>query len=306
MAWAAGVILLVSACAQTRLAVHAAKQISNQGGTPGAEATISPDGVPIGPGGVYKVGDPYKVAGRSYTPRVDPDYDETGVASWYGKDFDGLTTANGETFDMNALTAAHKTLPLPIYVRVTNLENGRTIVLRVNDRGPFARGRIIDVSRRAAQLLGFQGKGTARVRVRVVAPPTDGGFVAPKSRTPKERQVAIAVPIGVVETDPLAPPEGISEAPQRNEPTLQPWVSVATVQPTSMYVQAGAFESFATANRLSNKLSTGPRWRITSVVVRGRKLHRVRFGPLGTVEQADIVLAEAVRRGHPEARIVID
>lgn len=304
--WVVGLMLLVGACAQTRLAIHAAKQIGNRGGTPGAEATVSPDGVPIGPGGVYKVGDSYKVAGRTYTPRVDPDYNKTGIASWYGRDFNGLRTANGEIFDMNALTAAHKTLPLPSYVRVTNLENGRTLVVRVNDRGPFARGRIIDLSRRSAQLLGFRSQGTARVRVRVVAPPSDGGFVAAKAETPKRSRVAVAVPVGAVETDPLAPPDGVAAAPRRAAPALQPMVTLAAVQPTSLYVQAGAFESFANANRLSVKLSTGQRWRITSVVVRGRELYRVRYGPLETVEQADIVLARVIRKGHPEARIVID
>src|SRR5262245_12419431 len=102
--------------------------------------------------GVYKVGKPYQIAGSWYYPAVDYDYTETGIASWYGPDFHGKDTANGEAYDMNALTAAHRTLPMPSMVRVTNLENGRQIVLRVNDRGPFARSRIIDVSRRASQL----------------------------------------------------------------------------------------------------------------------------------------------------------
>lgn len=304
--WAVGLMLIVAACAQTRLAVHAAKQLGGGSGTPGAEATVSPDGVPIGPGGVYKVGAAYTVAGRTYTPRVDPGYDRTGIASWYGKDFNGLRTANGEIFNMNALTAAHKTLPLPVYVRVTNLENGRTLVVRVNDRGPFAAGRIIDLSRRSAQLLGFRTKGTARVRVRVVAPPLDGSFVAAKAETPKNTRSAVAVPVGQVETRRLEPQEGVAEAPPRSGAVFQPRVLVGSVQPTSMYVQAGAFESLESANRLSDKLSTGERWRITSVVVRGRALYRVRYGPLQTVEQADIVLARVVRKGHPEARIVID
>ncbi len=305
VAWAAGLVLFIGACAQTQLAVHTAKRISNRGDTPGTEAAVSPQGVPIGPGGVYKVGSPYKVAGTTYTPRVDPQYNETGIASWYGKDFEGLRTANGEIFDMNALTAAHKTLPLPSYVRVKNLENGRTIILRVNDRGPFARGRIIDVSRRAAQLLGFKNKGTARVRVSVVSPPADGGFVAEKAVTPKRTRVAVAVPVGNVETDRLAPPNGVAESPRRAA-RIGPQVALAAVQPTSMYVQAGAFESFDNANRLSAKLSTGMRWWITSVTVNGRDLYRVRFGPLDSVDQADIVLADVIRKGHPEARIVID
>src|SRR5215510_258531 len=118
--------------------------------------------------GYYKVGKPYAIDGVWYYPAVDYNYGETGIASWYGPDFHGLATANGETYDMNALTAAHRTLPMPSMVRVTNLENGRQIALRINDRGPFVNNRIIDVSRRAAQLLGFEQQGTARVRVEVM------------------------------------------------------------------------------------------------------------------------------------------
>ena len=119
--------------------------------------------------GVYKVGQPYQIDNVWYYPREQPDYDETGVASWYGPDFDGKDTALGETYDMNDLTAAHRTLPMPSMVRVTNLENGRVLALRVNARGPYARGRILDVSRRGAQLLGFDSDGTARVRVQIMA-----------------------------------------------------------------------------------------------------------------------------------------
>src|SRR3984957_18321542 len=118
--------------------------------------------------GIYKVGQPYQIEGTWYYPREQPDYDETGIASWYGPTFHGKHTANGETFDSGALTAAHRTLPMPVNVRVTNLDNGRSIVLRVNDRGPYARGRIIDVSARAAQLLGYDVIGTARVRVQIM------------------------------------------------------------------------------------------------------------------------------------------
>jgi rare lipoprotein A len=116
----------------------------------------------------YKVGSPYTVNGTTYYPRVDYSYDHTGAASWYGEQFDGRYTANGEVFDLNQLTAAHTTLPLPSIVEVVNLENNRALRIRVNDRGPFARGRIIDLSRRAAQLLGFERNGTATVRVRVL------------------------------------------------------------------------------------------------------------------------------------------
>ncbi len=117
---------------------------------------------------VQKIGKPYKVAGLWYVPKHQPDYDESGTASWYGPGFHGKSTANGEKYNQTRLTAAHPTLPLPSYVEVTNLANGRTIVVRVNDRGPYKRGRILDLSARAAQLLGYQGNGTAQVRVRYV------------------------------------------------------------------------------------------------------------------------------------------
>ncbi len=126
---------------------------------------------PSAPNGVgrYKVGKPYQINGAWYHPAEDFEYEEVGMASWYGRQFHGKSTANGELYDMNDMTAAHRTLPLPSVVRVTNLDNGRTVKLRVNDRGPFARGRIIDVSRRAAQMLGFKEKGVTRVKVEIVA-----------------------------------------------------------------------------------------------------------------------------------------
>jgi rare lipoprotein A len=126
-------------------------------------------------GGRYQVGKPYQVAGHWYKPQHDPHYDQTGAASWYGPNFHGRETANGEIFDQYAISAAHPTLPLPSYARVTNLSNGRSIVVRVNDRGPFVNGRIIDLSRRTAELLDYQGRGTTKVRVQYVGPaPLEG------------------------------------------------------------------------------------------------------------------------------------
>jgi len=116
-------------------------------------------------GGSYKIGDPYLVDGKVYYPSDNIDYDEVGIASWYGKKFHKKLTANGETFDMFKISAAHKTLPLPSIVKVTNLENNKSIILRVNDRGPFAKNRIIDLSMRAAERLGFKDQGTSKVRV---------------------------------------------------------------------------------------------------------------------------------------------
>jgi rare lipoprotein A len=124
--------------------------------------------VPKG-GGTYRVGKPYTVAGRVYVPEENLSYREEGMASWYGDDFHGRLTANGEVFDMASLTAAHPTLPMPCYARVTNLSNGKSLIVRVNDRGPYHGNRLIDVSNRAAELLEFKGNGVARVRVEYVA-----------------------------------------------------------------------------------------------------------------------------------------
>src|SRR6202035_1411460 len=125
------------------------------------------DPVPKG-GGTYRIGKPYTVAGRVYVPEEDTEYREEGLASWYGDDFHGRLTANGEVFDMNSLSAAHPTLPMPCYARVTNLSNGKSLIVRVNDRGPYHGNRVMDVSSRAADLLEFKGNGIARVRVEYV------------------------------------------------------------------------------------------------------------------------------------------
>src|SRR5450631_3969745 len=123
--------------------------------------------VPKG-GGVYRVGKPYVIGGREYVPQEDVNYSAVGMASWYGDDFHGRYTANGEIFDMNSLSAAHPTLPLPSYVRVTNLANHHSLVVRVNDRGPYVGDRVIDLSAKTAQLLGFHGHGLANVKVEYV------------------------------------------------------------------------------------------------------------------------------------------
>lgn len=130
----------------------------------------SPKGASTNRTGTYRVGDPYVIAGRTYVPREDPTYRAEGVASWYGESFHGRLTANGETYDMYALSAAHPTLPLPSYARVTNLENNVSLIVRLNDRGPFHDDRLIDLSVKAAQLLGFHARGLTRVRVEYIGP----------------------------------------------------------------------------------------------------------------------------------------
>ncbi len=146
--------LMLSGCSETELVSHWAKKVT----WPGQEETA----------GTYKIGKPYRAGSVWYYPQEDFKYVETGIASWYGPDFHGHRTANGEVYDQHELTAAHRTLQMPSLVRVTNLENGRSVVVRINDRGPFKSGRIIDCSERAAQLLGFIGRGTARVKLEVL------------------------------------------------------------------------------------------------------------------------------------------
>ncbi len=131
---------------------------------------VVPFGQPVPKGGgAYRVGSAYQIAGVWYQPKEDPSYDRVGTASWYGELFHGRRTANGEIYDMDRLSAAHPTLPLPVYARVTNLQNSRSIIVRINDRGPYANDRIIDLSRRSAELLGYRNKGTAQVRVQFLS-----------------------------------------------------------------------------------------------------------------------------------------
>src|SRR5471030_2435098 len=167
--------------------------------------------------GIYKVGTPYQIDGVWYYPAEDWNYDETGIASWYGEQFHGRYTANGEVFDLNSVTAAHRTLPMPTIAQVTNLENGRTIQIRVNDRGPYARGRIIDLSRRSAQLLGFEGQGTAKVRVRILVPETIQAASLARRNGGDDKLLAAsdaprAAPVVPVTSAVLAPPPGARAA----------------------------------------------------------------------------------------------
>jgi rare lipoprotein A len=126
-------------------------------------------------GGSFKIGRPYELNGRTYVPAEDPNYRSEGIASWYGPDFHGKSTANGETFDMNGISAAHPTLPMPSYLRVTNLANGRSIIVRINDRGPYAKERVTDLSVGAAKALGYYEQGLARVRIEYVGRAPLGG-----------------------------------------------------------------------------------------------------------------------------------
>jgi rare lipoprotein A len=210
--WRVGALLAVgvalAGCSELKLGMTAIKSVQGPGDAPPAQPQPRAQGI-------YKVGEPYQIAGVWYYPAEDWTYDETGIASFYGGErsgtnFHGRLSANGEVYDMNALTAAHTTLPMPSLVRVTNLDNGRSIVLRVNDRGPFVRGRIIDVSRRAAQLLGFEQQGTARVQVEMMA---DDSRQLKASLTGRDDfRTVSAAPRTAVASDALPPLPGARES----------------------------------------------------------------------------------------------
>jgi peptidoglycan lytic transglycosylase len=278
-------------------------------------------------GGIYKVGQPYQIEGVWYYPKEDQFYDETGIASWYGPDFHGKNTANGELYDMDTLTAAHRTLPLPVIVRVTNLENGRSLLVRVNDRGPYARGRIIDLSRRAAQLLGVYERGTARVRVQYEGR-AEVGAAAPNSQVemvstpPSDVRAApiatvargeIAAPPGgtAAPPRPTAPPVRVaSSAPDAGAPTgLVPDGTVTTVPVparTQLWVQVGAFQTRTNADRLVARLRGVGAAGVSTINQNGKALYRVRFGPLASVDDADAMLNKVINQGENGAQIVVD
>ncbi len=239
-----------------------------------------------------KIGNPYEIGGITYYPREDPYYDVTGLASWYGKDFHGKATANGEVFDMNSLSAAHKTLPMPSYVRVTNLTNGRSLVLRVNDRGPFVQSRILDVSRRAAQLLGFEDKGLERVRVQVVnadgSPiprPVDGGLTPVPQRTADNE----------FEAQPL---EALAEPAADLNNT-----GIPIEEAFSIFVQVASFASEDNARSFARSLDNIGPTVVSRTQVNNSWFYRVRLGAFKTMDEALQKLSQVKNLGYSDAHI---
>ncbi|MDX5367201.1 MAG: septal ring lytic transglycosylase RlpA family protein [Alphaproteobacteria bacterium] len=279
-------------------------------------------------GGYYKIGNPYQINGIWYYPAENEKYDSIGIASWYGPGFHGQKTANGEIFDENQISAAHPTLPMPVIARVTNLENGKSIVLRINDRGPFASGREIDLSKKAAEVLGFKQKGTAKVRVQYIGrAPLEGGigdgmgvaetFVAPPVETPaEERRVAGTAPVtsvSTVATAELAPPIAPMTAPANTlapvsdaPPAASQVEQVGVGGPGHIYVQAGSFQNLQNAESVRQQLSGVGRVEIQTTMVDGTPFYRVRVGPLSDVPAADSSLQTVIAQGHRSARIVVD
>ncbi len=237
-----------------------------------------------------KIGAPYQVNGTWYIPTHEPDYNETGTASWYGRDFHGKPTANGEVFDMNIVSAAHPTLPIPSLVEVTNLTNGRSMVVRVNDRGPFVSDRLIDLSARGATLLGYRDQGSTQVRVRYIGPAdpeplvTTANLTAPSEE--KKWSKPAPTPVQTATLTPVASPKPIGPV----KPTLVNSDDVVS----GLYVQAGAFSRRANAERALSRVSdVGPAQIVETQTASGASLYRILIGPVENQAEAS-ALAESV------------
>lgn len=269
-----------------------------------------------------RIGAPYQIGSTTYTPEDVAAYDEVGYASWYGADFEGRQTANGEVFTALGFTGAHKTLPLPTYVEVTALETGRTILVRLNDRGPFANDRLIDLSEAAARQLGIIDQGVAGVRVRKVNPPEQERAVlrngnqaiqridTPESLTrillgrlaelPKPRPPINAVPrvagnvAGSNNQNGRFVPESSANQESENQGSR---LSNPIASASGFVVQLASFSTRERAQALAQKVGGNV------APSSDGKLFRVRYGPFATDAQAQEGLAKAQQRGYPQARI---
>ena len=288
-----------------------------------ALAGCAPTSAPV-PQPRYLIGEPYQLGGVWSYPREDLSLVQTGLATVAGDARAGRRTANGEIHDPAALSAAHRTLQLPAILAVTNLETGLRIEVRANDRGPAAPGRVVELSRRAAQLIGLSPGGIARVRLEVLAEPSRAlltGLPNPEAPT---LQIA-AAPLGAVERETLAPPPGSVQAARPREARPLPGAGAASVMPVlapaptrleervtrvaiapgALWVEAATFSRRDMAERQAARLA-GLAPRIDAIGPRGRESYRVRLGPFTTVAEADRALERSLGAGVSDARILVD
>ena len=313
-------LLLLAGCSTAELTVDLIKKSKKRAEQVEIAKAVEEGAITANP--VYKIGNPYQVGGVWYYPERDLAYDETGIGSWYGDEFAGRLTANGEIFDPDMVTAAHKTLPMPNVVRVTNLDNGKSLVVRINDRGPFVAGRIIDLSREAARLIGYRDQGIARVRVQVLAEQTlrleklakNGNFseitgdvsampTVAAVEQPEVSMTAISSSGKTVDSD--VENDNVSALELLARSRVGEVITVAPIE-TQIWVQVGAFYAEANASNVLTKVEDVGAGQISPIDVSGQTLHRVRIGPLNSVEAADRALDGVIGLGFSGARIVVD
>ena len=275
-------LFLLFGCSETTFLINSAKRIGSWGDEP-----------------IYKVGNPYKINGKWYYPAVDYQYDEVGIASWYGPGFHGKTTANGEVFDQNKISAAHRTLPMPSVVKVTNLENGLVLEkVRINDRGPFARNRIIDLSKKAAEELGFIKNGVAKVRVEILEDESRK-YV---STNQKNNYVAEAAEVTEISKKNLLSSSERKEkvVEKKTEENLEN--SILTNK--ELLIQVGAFTDHRNAKTLSEKLSEFKAY-INRVFINNKYLYRVRIGPINNLDLANDMKRKLFELGYTSSHLVM-
>ena len=275
-------LFLLFGCSETTFLINSAKRIGSWGDEP-----------------IYKVGNPYKINGKWYYPAVDYQYDEVGIASWYGPGFHGKTTANGEVFDQNKISAAHRTLPMPSVVKVTNLENGLVLEkVRINDRGPFARNRIIDLSKKAAEELGFIKNGVAKVRVEILEDESRK-YV---SNDQKNNYVAEAAEVTEISKKNLLSSSERKEkvVEKKTEENLEN--SILTNK--ELLIQVGAFTDHRNAKTLSEKLSDFKAY-INRVFINNKYLYRVRIGPINNLDLANDMKRKLFELGYTSSHLVM-
>ena len=276
-------LLLLIGCSETTFLINSAKRIGTWGDEP-----------------IYKVGNPYKINGQWYYPAVDYQYDETGIASWYGPGFHGKTTANGEIFDQNKISAAHRTLPMPSIVKVTNLENGLVLnEVRINDRGPFAGNRIIDLSKKAAEELGFIKNGVAKVRVEILEDESRKYALADS----KYAVVAESAEITKVsKKNLLLKSEIVENIKQNNNNEINSENSILNNK--ELLIQVGAFSDHRNAKSLINKLTDFKAF-INRVFINNKYLYRVRIGPINDLDQANEMKKKLFELGYTSSHLVM-
>ena len=270
------IILILSSCAETRFIINSAKKISDINEKP-----------------KYKVGDPYKINGQWYYPKVDYNYDEIGIASWYGPNFHGKKTANGEIFNQYKVSAAHKTLPLPTIVKVTNLENNISLKIRINDRGPFVRGRIIDLSKEAAKKLKILNKGTAKVRVKVIE--EESRKIANKFYNYKNFVSDAGKSEKVL----------VKNLDEKKIDNMVTYNFEKKKLDNKVSIQVAAFNDIRNANLLKSKLFEFSAF-IQRKFINGQYFYRVRLGPYKDRSIAKKILEKLNLRGFTKSKIIIE
>ena len=276
-------------CSEATFLVNSAKRIGTWGDEP-----------------IYKIGTPYKINGKWYYPAVDYDYEEIGIASWYGPGFHGKKTANGEIFDQNKVSAAHRTLPMPSIVRVTNLDNGKVLPkVRINDRGPFAGNRIIDLSKKAAQELGFVNTGIAKVKVEILENESrEHALVNSGNKITKVESAEIKEIKKTEIANNFEKQKFIKKEKQKsqNEDFNE---QNSILSDKKLAIQVGAFTDHRNAKSLTQKLSDFQAY-IERTFVNNKYLYRVRIGPIESLNLAENIKKKLFELGYTASHLIVN